>query len=97
MRLLCISNFQVLHSGHSIYHFSQSGCKLLFFTDYGMRHVIAYLVVCFFLHAYLVVFQNFDQDNLDGRMRANIPWFIITIFLVEGELERVALSPPLAI
>ena len=35
--------FQVLHSGHGVYHFSQSGCKLLFFTDYGMRHVIAYL------------------------------------------------------
>ena len=34
---------QVLHSGHGVYHFSQSGCKLLFFTDYGMRHVIAYL------------------------------------------------------
>lgn len=75
---------QVLHSGHGVYHFSQSGCKLLFFTDYGMRHVIAYLVLAFFAHAYLVVFHSFDEDNLDGRMRASVPWFIISIFVVEG-------------
>ena len=45
-------------------------------------------VLAFFAHAYLVVFHSFDEDNLDGRVRAAVPWFIISIFIVEGERER---------
>ena len=52
-------------------------------------------VLAFFAHAYLVVFHSFDEDNLDGRVRAAVPWFIISIFIVEGEREtRSILSYP---
>ena len=44
-------------------------------------------VLAFFAHAYLVVFHSFDEDNLDGKVRAAVPWFIISIFVVEGEID----------
>ena len=47
-------------------------------------------MLAFFAHAYLVVFHSFDEDNLNGRMRAYVPWFIISIFVVEGDREREA-------
>lgn len=80
-----MSPFQVLHSGQGIYHFSQSGCKLLFYTDYGMRHVLALLVTLYLAYAYLVAFHSFDQENLDRRAREYVPWLIILLFAVEGE------------
>ena len=45
-------------------------------------------VLAFFAHAYLVVFHSFDEDNLNGRVRAAVPWFIISIFVVEGEMQN---------
>ena len=78
---------QVLHSGHGVSSFSQSGCKLLFFTDYGMRHVITFLVCCFFAWAYLVLFHRFEPDNLDGKMRGNVAWLILLLLAIEGEAE----------
>lgn len=80
---------QVLHSGHDVYSFSQTGCKLQFFTDYGMRNVITFLVVSFFLYAYLVLYKNFDPENLDGKMRRNYPWLIILMALIEGVFGMV--------
>jgi len=74
-----------LHSGHGVSAFSQSGCKLLFFTDYGMRHVITCLVLAIFAHSYLVLFHNFDPENLDGKMRGNIGWLILTLLAIEGK------------
>lgn len=75
---------QVLHSGHSVYHFSQSGCKLLFFTDYGMRHVITFLVSSLFVYSYLILFHSFDTESLDRRMRNNVAWLILLLFAIEG-------------
>ena len=49
---------QVLHSGHGHSDFSQSGCKLLFYTDYGMRHVVTFIVCSFFAYAYLILFHR---------------------------------------
>ena len=77
-------SFQVLHSGHGVYHFTQTSCKLQFYTDYGMRHVVAFLAISFFAYAYLILFHHFDPENLDGKMRRNYPWLIIAMAVIEG-------------
>ena len=83
-----MASFQVLHSGHGVYHFTQTSCKLQFYTDYGMRHVVAFLAISFFAYAYLILSQNFDPENLDGKIKAYLPWLIILLFAIEGETEE---------
>merc|ERR1719222_50153 len=50
-----------LHSGHNVYSYSQTGCKLLFYTEYGMRHVITSLVVSLLAWAYWVTHHGLDS------------------------------------
>ena len=68
--------------------FSKTMCPFLSLTCAESSTQPGTQVLAFFAHAYLVVFHSFDEDNLDGRVRAAVPWFIISIFIVEGERER---------
>lgn len=75
---------QVLHAGHQVSHYSQTGCKLLFFTDYGMRHVVAVIVIVLVIYAWLVNFKGFNKEQLDNVARENVAWFILGMFAIEG-------------
>ena len=75
---------QVLHAGHGISGFTQSGCKLSHFTEYGVRHVILSIVVFLITYAWLITKQNFNQEQVDKRVRHSLPWLILLAFAIEG-------------
>lgn len=74
----------VLHLGHGISHYSQSGCKLLHYTDFGIRHVILSIVYYLAVYAWLITKQNFNQEQVDKKIRDNVPWIIMLAFAIEA-------------
>ena len=72
-----------LHSGHNYYYYSQTGCKMLFYTEYGARHVITVLVVGMVAYAYYGLHHGFE--SVSGRMgTAGLGWILLGLAGVQG-------------
>jgi len=71
-----------IHAGHGVFFYSQTGCKLMFFTEYGGRHVISFLVVS--LYIYLHIGMRFGFESIDRKLRDNVGWMVVLIMAVEG-------------
>ncbi len=65
-------------------NYSQSGCKLLFYTDFGVRHVILACLIAMGSYAWLITKAGFNKDQLDSRLRSNLPWLIMLAFAIEA-------------
>ena len=65
-------------------HYTQSGCKVLHYTTFGMRHVILAVIISLFTYAWIITRHNFNQEQLDKRIRENIAWLIIVAFVIEA-------------
>ena len=47
----------------SVHHVSQTGCKLVAFTEFGLRHVNTALVISVVVYAWMLVFHpQYDLD-----------------------------------
>jgi hypothetical protein len=75
---------QVLHAGHHVQYYTQSGCKILHYTDFGIRHVILANILALIIYAWLITRQNFNQEQVDRRIRDNIAWIILLAFGIEA-------------
>jgi len=72
-----------LHAGHNVYTYSQTGCKLLFYTEYGTRHVITALVCSMLAYAYYGLHHGFE--SVSGRLNtAGMGWIILFLAAVQG-------------
>jgi len=72
-----------LHSGHNYYYYSQTGCKMLFYTEYGTRHVITALVMGMVSYAYYGLHHGFD--SVSGRMGTlGMGWILLGLAAVQG-------------
>lgn len=74
----------LLQAGHDFRSFTQSGCKLIHYTEYGIRHVILAILLGLILYAWLITKHNFNQEQVDKRVRRNLPWLILLAFAIEG-------------
>ena len=75
----------VLHTKNGIgSSYTQSGCKLLHYTTYGMRHVILVIVISLIIYAWMITRHNFNQEQLDKRIRKNFAWLIMLAFAIEA-------------
>ena len=54
------------------------------YTTYGMRHVILAVVISLLIYAWLITRHNFNQEQLDKRIRSNIAWLILLSFAIEA-------------
>ncbi len=75
---------QVLYAGHNYRSFTQSGCKLLHYTEHGVKMVILSVILGLVLYAWLITKHNFNQEQVDKRIRNNLAWLIILAFAIEG-------------
>ena len=75
---------QILYAGHGLTNFTQSGCKFSHYTEYGVRHVILAIISSMILYAWLITKQNFNQEQVDKKVRNNLAWCILLAFAVEG-------------
>ena len=57
---------------------------LVHFTEYGIRHVILLIVLGLVLYAWLITKHNFNQEQVDKRIRNSLPWLILLCFAIEG-------------
>jgi len=72
-----------LHSGHNIYYYSQTGCKMLFYTEYGTRHVITALVCGLVGYAYYGLHHGFE--SVSGRMGSlGMGWILLGLAALQG-------------
>merc|ERR1711892_160978 len=72
-----------LHSGHNIYSYSQTGCKLMFYTEYGTRHVITGQVLSLLAYAYFGLHHGLE--SIDGKFTtAGWGWLILAMVAVQG-------------
>jgi len=72
-----------LHSGHNTYYYSQTGCKMLFYTEYGTRHVITTLVMGFTAYGYYGLHHGFE--SVSGRMGTlGMGWILLGLAAVQG-------------
>jgi len=71
-----------LHVGHNTYSYSQSSCKLMFYTEYGTRCLIAVVVLGIAGYAWLGLKQGFE--SVDGKMRDNTGWLVLLAFALQG-------------
>jgi len=77
-----------LHAGHGVYSYSQTGCKLMFYTFYGTPHVITGLVLSLLAWAYFVLHHGLD--SVEGKVRSlSVSWVILAMVLVEGVFGMV--------
>lgn len=74
----------VIHEGHGYKSYTQSGCKLLHYTDYGIRMVIVAIILALVLYAWLITKHNFNQEQVDKRIRNNLAWLILLSFAIEA-------------
>ena len=75
----------VLHTKNGIgSSYTQSGCKLLHYTTYGMRHVILVIVISLIIYAWMITRHNFNQEQLDKRIRKNFAWLVMLAFAIEA-------------
>jgi len=72
-----------LHSGHNYYYYSQTGCKLLFYTEYGTRHVITALVCGLVSYGYYGLHHGFE--SVSGRMgTVGMGWVLLGLAAIQG-------------
>ena len=62
---------------------SETGCKLVSYTQIGMTHVISYLILALTLYAYFAL-KNSDFKKLDAVIQKNLGWIFCGIFAFEG-------------
>jgi len=75
----------VLHTKNGVgSSYTQSGCKLLHYTTYGMRHVILVIVISLIIYAWMITRHNFNQEQLDKRIRKNFAWLVMLAFAIEA-------------
>jgi len=71
-----------LHVGHNQYSYSQSSCKLMFYTEYGTRSLIAIVVLGIAGYAWMGLQRGFE--SLDGKMRDNMGWLVVLAAALQG-------------
>merc|ERR1719483_1860333 len=72
-----------LHSGHNIYSYTQTSCKLMFYTDYGTRHVLTTLVTGLVLLTLYGLHKGFD--SVEQKMdQVGMGWIILGLFAIQG-------------
>ena len=49
-----------------------------------MRHVILAVIISLLTYAWIITRHNFNQEQLDKRIRDNIAWLIIIAFVIEA-------------
>ena len=54
------------------------------FTEFGIRHVVLLIVLALVIYAWLITKHNFNQEQVDKKIRQNLPWLILLCFAVEG-------------
>ena len=75
----------VLHTKNGVgSSYTQSGCKLLHYTTYGMRHVILAIIISLIIYAWMITRHNFNQEQLDKRIRKNFAWLVMLAFAIEA-------------
>ena len=79
---LCPKPCNNLLLGHGIYSYSQSSCKLMFYTEYGTRSLIACIIVSITAYSWVGLQQGFD--SVDSKIRNNMGWIILTAFAIQG-------------
>ena len=67
---------------------SQSGCKLIAYTNFGMAHVISYLLLALVIYAYKGM-KAADFAHLDHGIKKNLGWIVCTLFALEGVFGMV--------
>eukprot|EP00088_Acartia_fossae_P015719 TRINITY_DN1867_c0_g1_i4.p1 TRINITY_DN1867_c0_g1~~TRINITY_DN1867_c0_g1_i4.p1 ORF type:complete len:372 (-),score=73.67 TRINITY_DN1867_c0_g1_i4:1133-2248(-) len=70
-----------LHAGHGVYHYSQTSCKLMFYTEYGTRHTITFLVMSAYLYGHLGLRHGFQ--SVDRRLQENTGWLALLLLAIE--------------
>jgi len=72
-----------LHSGHNTYSYSQTGCKMLFYTEYGTRHVITALVCSMVAYAYYGLHHGFE--SVSGKLGTlGMGWLLLGMAALQG-------------
>merc|ERR1712168_47737 len=72
-----------LHSGHNVFSYTQTGCKLLFYTEYGTRHVITALLLGLFTYCHYGLHHGFE--SIDGKLNtAGWGWLLLMVAAVQG-------------
>eukprot|EP00092_Neocalanus_flemingeri_P031052 GFUD01033732.1.p1 GENE.GFUD01033732.1~~GFUD01033732.1.p1 ORF type:complete len:321 (+),score=59.67 GFUD01033732.1:139-1101(+) len=72
-----------LHAGHNTFSYSQTGCKLMFYTDHGTRHVITALVCGLVAYAYYGLHHGFESVN--GRLGSlGMGWVLLGLAALQG-------------
>ncbi|XP_040563587.1 uncharacterized protein [Lepeophtheirus salmonis] len=67
---------------HGLKSVSQTSCKLVSFTEFGLRHVNVFLIMCLVAYAYYSM--TMDKEYLDQKLKKGFPWLIMSCFVVEG-------------
>jgi predicted transporter len=70
--------------GHGIS--SQSGCKLIAYTNIGMAHVISYLLGALVIYTYMGV-KSSDFAKIDAGLRKHLGWFVMATFILVRILQ----------
>ena len=73
-----------LHKGHDVsYTYSQTGCKLLFYTTYGTRHAITALVCSMLAYAYYGLHHGFE--SVSAKLNTvGFGWVLFGLAAVQG-------------
>ena len=58
-----------------VHHVSQTGCKLVAYTEFGLRHVNTALVISIVLYAWILVFH--PQYDIDSMVRLSIVRYLL--------------------
>ena len=84
LTFLFFDRSDILHNVGKESHYTQSGCKVFHYTTFGMRHVILAVIISLLTYAWIITRHNFNQEQLDKRIRDNIAWLIIIAFVIEA-------------
>ena len=68
---------------HGRENVSQTGCKLVSYTQVGMTHVISCLILALVIYGYFGL-KNSEFNELDISIRKNLGWIFLAIFAIEG-------------
>ena len=62
---------------------TQTGCKMVSYTQIGMTHVISYLILALAMYGYLGSRKS-EFFAIDIFIRKNLGWIFCAVFAVEG-------------
>ena len=65
---------------------SETNVQNFYFSNFrfGIRHVVLLIVLALVIYAWLITKHNFNQEQVDKKIRQNLPWLILLCFAVEG-------------